>query len=190
MNMKIHQIKSIIIFILLYVMFGCEFSDEHLAKIRKDTNAETLVKELSKDSLFKSFEGFTITPRSWYDNIFIFFRNEDPKIFYWLTYSPKGVDYFKISKSELEQNRKIIMEYDSLNYLSLEREYLEKAYRLISVVKKLNIRVATGDSWHYGFSYNDSSHLIYVKEPLELDSMFYRLHKNINWIDNHFATYD
>ncbi|MCB9211767.1 MAG: hypothetical protein H6609_20590 [Ignavibacteriales bacterium] len=136
-----------------------------MSKIRKDTDVHTLYKELSKDSLFKVFEGFSVTPRSWYDNVFIFFRNDDPKVFYWLTYDARGPEHFKIDKVEKESNRKLIMEHDSINFMQIEENYFKKAFELISIMKKLQIRSAIGDSWHFRFSFNDSSNLAYFNEP-------------------------
>ena len=190
MRIKSDLINIALILGFLLLLNGCDFSKEHLSKIRKDTDVETLVAELTKDSLYKTFEGFTITPRSWYHNVFLFFREEEPKIFYWLTYDSRGVDFFKIEKNEIEGNTKLIMEYDSSNYLQLERDYLQKAYELISIMKELNIRSAIGDRWHFSFSFNDSSNLTYIKEPDKLDTTFFRLYKNVKWLDSNFVTYD
>ena len=156
---------------------------------RKNTDAYTLVKELRKDNVFHKFDGFGVTPRDEASNIYIFWRDEAPRIEYWINYDPKGYKYFKIDEDQLEKNLSIIKQTDSINYNILNQEYLSKAYELISIMKKLNIEKVNASFGKFYCSFNDSSRLMYLENSNTLDSTFYRTYKDYKWIDKNFLLY-
>ncbi len=60
---------------------------------------------------------------------------------------------------------------------------MKKAFELISILKKLDIRWAGAPFGEFNCSFNDSSRLSYIKNRDNLDSSFYRFYKEYEWID-------
>ena len=186
---KLFNVVSTVLICLVFLN-GCELSKEHVNKIRKDVDAHRLVASLRKDSLFKKFNGYGVTPRDEYYNIYIFSIGKNPNISYWLKYDPRGPEYFDIDKLEREKNLLLIKKLYPTDYLEKEKFYLQKAFELITILKRLDIKWANAEFGKFQCSFNDSSRLMYVKKSDILDSSFYRFHKNIKWIDSNFVTYN
>lgn len=171
------------ILLINYYFVGCEFN------YRKNTDAYSLVKALRQNNLYTKFNGFSVTPRDEATNLYIFWRDEKPKIEYWLKYDSRGPEYFYIDENQVEENISIIKEFDSIDYNKRNDEYLTKAFELISILKRLDIRWAGAPYGKFNCSFNDSTRLSYIEKGVGLDSSFYRSHKEYEWIDSNFITY-
>ena len=179
-----HKILIIVLFGIL--SFGCNSDEGDLSPIRKNTTPEILVKALRKDSLFKEFNGYSITPRDERSNIYLVSRNKEFRIYHWIKNTSNGAQYLQFHKTYKDDKNNIVKQltpYDSL-------EILNKAHQLIDILKKLNLRWVNGEFGKFDCSFNDSTRMIYVQNKNKLDSTFYKFHKNLRWIDSNFVTYE
>jgi hypothetical protein len=167
--------KIIIILLVLFlslIIFSCNSEEDYISPIRKSINPKTLVAELRKDSIFYAFKGYGVTPRDERFNIYLIDRAKDFSIYHWVKYNPNGTSIeIKLTKE------------DSL-------EILNKAQELISILKKCELRWAGWEFGRFNCSFNDSTRMTYIKNKNELDSRFYKFHKNLQWIDSNFVTYE
>lgn len=177
--------KKILIITILFFTIGLQISGCKI-NYRKNTNAYTLVRTLSKDSLYTRFYGYSIFERVKALNYYYFWREQPPKIAYWLIYNKKGPDYFEIKADNLQENLSILKQFDSVNYLKLHKEYMAKAYELIGIMRELEIGVVGAAGHSFSCNFNDSSHLSYIPNGYSINLSYY---KNYKWIGNNFVLY-
>jgi hypothetical protein len=167
--------KLVLSIALIIIFFGCDFIPR-----RKNINPDTLVTSLRRDDLFRSFDGYGVTTRDEASNIYFVRGEKEFGITQMIEYSPKATKYIHFQETS-----------DSINYLGSEDslEILNKSYELITILKELNLRWASGELGQFACSFNDSTKLIYVENRENLDSSFYEFRDSLRWIDNNFAVY-
>lgn len=177
-NWKI-LIKYLFIALLAMGITNCVFN------VRKNVEPKSLVSALRKDSLFTKFRGYSVTPRDESGGIYLINRAKDPPSqWHWVKYHPQKTKYTTYYSSYVNEDS-IIVNFTTQDSL----EILNKAHELIGILKDLHMRWAGWGSWTFNCYFNDSTRMTYVKNKNELDSDFYRFHKNLNWIDSNFVTY-
>ena len=174
-----------LIALLLLFQFGCEFENKYISPVRKNIEPSVLVSALRKDSVFYEFKGYGIRPRDERSGAYLVSREKDKGIYHWVKYNPIKTKFMTYFNSYINDDsvKIYLTENDSI-------EILNKAHELIGILKKCELRWA---GWEYGrfyCSFNDSTRMTFVEDKSELDSTFCRFHKNINWVDDNFVTYD
>ena len=178
-------IKIFLVLFLSLIMYSCNSEEDYISPIRKNINPKTLVAELRKDSIFYAFKGYGVTPRDERFNIYLIDRAKDFGVYHWVKFNPNGTKYLKFYNSYLNKD---CIEIQLTKEDSLE--ILNKAQELISILKKCELRWAGWEFGRFNCSFNDSTRMIYIKNKNELDSRFYRFHKNLHWIDSNFVIYE
>jgi hypothetical protein len=176
--------KKYLIVTLLLLLCGCEFENNYNNPIRKNIDPSALVSALKKDSLFYSFKGYGVRPRDERSGTYLVSREKEKHIYHWVKYNPiktKFMTYYNFYFND-DSVKIYLTESDSI-------EILNKAHELIGVLKKCELRWAGWEFGRFDCSFNDSTRMTYVEDKSELDSNFYRFHKNLNWIDSNFVTY-
>jgi len=182
--MRIGIIKNILFFIFPLLLVSCNCNDNNLSPVRKDIEPKTLVAKLRKDNLFYSFNGYGVTPRDERSGIYLITRGKEFLVYHWVQYNPNGTKFLKFYNSYINKDS-VEIKLSILDSLVI----LKKAHELIGILKKCELRGAGCEFGKFDCSFNDSSRMTYVKDKSELDSNFYRFHKNLNWVDSNFVTY-
>lgn len=177
--MRREIIKNTYVLIFSLLLLSCN------SDVRKDIDPKTLVSQLRKDSLIYEFKGYGVTPRDERSGIYLIDRAKEFGIYHWVKYSPKGTKFLMFYNSYTNKDSVEIKltKTDSL-------EILKKAHELIGILKKCELRWAGCEFGRFDCSFNDSTRMTYVENKNKLDSNFYRFHKNLNWIDSNFVTYN
>ena len=163
--------KALWTFIPCLALFGILLSacERPIGTTReKPVDIDTLVASLEKDSLFRRFDGYLISPRG--VNSYLF-EGPDSAAFYWVTYDSRGPNYMRIRPGTWIQ-------IDSQSRLDSCRD---KAYELITIMKRLGIQVINSQK---GFvcGIDDSLSLIHHPDTsaIELDPRFFEDQRRVN----------
>ncbi len=179
------KIKVFCLIVIINALIGCETQNNYLSPIRKNIEPKELVSKLRNGDLFYKIKGYGIRPRDERFGVYLISREEDKGIIHWVNYNPNGTKYSKFHDSYINEDSILVKITDED-----KSKILKKANELVGILKDLDIRWAVWEFGRFDCYFNDSTRMTYVENESKLDSTFYRYHKNLNWIDSNFVTYE
>jgi hypothetical protein len=118
-----------------------------------------LALSLEKDSLYKKFDGYVLSPRS--GDVYIFL-SQDPFVDYFIEYDSRGPSYISIGPTYTHYQDSI-RQVDSVLFHQRNEYYIGKAYELITIMKSFGIE-AVNSVATFDCKINDSLNLRYYPD--------------------------